>query len=647
MISETSARVSQLHPCFTIVTGLLSPARRTRRATACRSPMSPPPTARRSTSTAPRRSPRATAPSTRRSRRIRTRCTTRSRPTRRWRSSRLLRSLGSRRRRELRRRDRRRAARRVHPAARSSSPASARRRAELAQAIDLGVKTINAESEGELERIDAMARARQARARVAIRVNPDIDAQQPSAHLDRPQDQQVRRLDRRRARACAGACATAPASRSSACTPTSARRSWTSSRCARAAAAMVELATRAARRRARRSSISISAAGSASRTTARVAPTAQEYADGRAARSCADSGLSIVLEPGRQHRRAGGRAADAGRRRQGAAGRQAVRDPRCRDDRADPADALQRLPPHRAGRDAATARRCSRDVVGPLCESSDTLGKDRRLPRPEVGDLFAVLDAGAYGCRDGVELQPPAAAAEVHGRRTAGVTVIRRRQTIDDLLALEASHDMVPAITHAGIAHRLRGPRSERQADAGRVAARLFDVRRVASAELLSFPDYSTAIGDEISRALHGERDYPPDVLQLLYVANRGEKRPQIDRLDRCRASWSSAIATSRRASPTVRRRGSTPRGSREIQRFLPAPHLTILLDIAPETAVGRKAAGARSVRARSGAARPRPRQLPPSGSSAGLGAGSKASAARPRSAADVISAVETRLALP
>ena len=31
------------------------------------------------------------------------------------------------------------------------------------------------------------------------------------------------------------------------------------------------------------------------------------------------------------------------------------------------------------------------DIVGPLCESSDTLGKDRRLPRPEVGDLMAVL----------------------------------------------------------------------------------------------------------------------------------------------------------------------------------------------------------------------------------------------------------------
>ena len=48
--------------------------------------------------------------------------------------------------------------------------------AELTQAIDLGVKTINAESEGELDRIDTIARERQTRTRVAIRVNPDVDA---------------------------------------------------------------------------------------------------------------------------------------------------------------------------------------------------------------------------------------------------------------------------------------------------------------------------------------------------------------------------------------------------------------------------------------------------------------------------------------
>src|SRR6187549_899155 len=48
--------------------------------------------------------------------------------------------------------------------------------AELAQAIDLGVMTINAESAGEIERIDSLARERGTRVRVALRVNPDIDA---------------------------------------------------------------------------------------------------------------------------------------------------------------------------------------------------------------------------------------------------------------------------------------------------------------------------------------------------------------------------------------------------------------------------------------------------------------------------------------
>jgi diaminopimelate decarboxylase len=76
------------------------------------------------------------------------------------------------------------------------------------------------------------------------------------------------------------------------------------------------------------------------------------------------------------------------------------------------------------------------DVVGPLCESSDTLGKDRRFPRPEVGDLFAVLDAGAYGAvmASNYNRRPLPPEVMVHDGRT---TVIRRRQTIDDLLALE------------------------------------------------------------------------------------------------------------------------------------------------------------------------------------------------------------------
>ncbi|HEY7498657.1 MAG TPA: dTMP kinase [Vicinamibacterales bacterium] len=108
---------------------------------------------------------------------------------------------------------------------------------------------------------------------------------------------------------------------------------------------------------------------------------------------------------------------------------------------------------------------------------------------------------------------------------------------------------------------------------------------------LLSFPDYSTSIGQEIAAALNGSRDYPADVLQLLYVANRGEKRAFIeDAIAKgivvvCDRYMASSIAYGEA-------HGVDPQWLTDIQRFLPVPDLTVLLDIAPETAAGRKAAG-------------------------------------------------------
>src|SRR6476620_6617771 len=48
--------------------------------------------------------------------------------------------------------------------------------AELAQAIDLGIRTINVESAGEIERVDALSVERGTRTKIAIRINPDVDA---------------------------------------------------------------------------------------------------------------------------------------------------------------------------------------------------------------------------------------------------------------------------------------------------------------------------------------------------------------------------------------------------------------------------------------------------------------------------------------
>lgn len=114
---------------------------------------------------------------------------------------------------------------------------------------------------------------------------------------------------------------------------------------------------------------------------------------------------------------------------------------------------------------------------------------------------------------------------------------------------------------------------------------------RGRTCRLLSFPDYDTAIGTEISKALHGEREYEPDVMQLMYVANRYERRGEISR-------WIAdgvVIVCDRYVASSIaygEAQGLEPAWLRDIQKFLPQPDLTILLDIAPETAVQRKAAG-------------------------------------------------------
>src|SRR5918993_1725029 len=116
-------------------------------------------------------------------------------------------------------------------------------------------------------------------------------------------------------------------------------------------------------------------------------------------------------------------------------------------------------------------------------------------------------------------------------------------------------------------------------------------IARGRDCRLLSFPDYTTAIGTEISRALHGERDYPADTMQLLYVANRYEHRGQIESL----LGAGAVIVCDRYVASSVaygEAQGLDDSWLQDIQRYLPKPDLTIVLDIAPETAVQRKAAG-------------------------------------------------------
>ena len=168
------------------------------------------------------------------------------------------------------------------------------------------------------------------------------------------------------------------------------------------------------------------------------------------------------------------------------------------------------------------------DPRGPAAASTPT-SSDRSARRPtrsaaiatlppvEVGDLLAIRDTGAYG----------AVMASNYNRRPIAAEVL-----VEDGTLASRSAGARPSTTCCSgtcDAHRVRRSRSERQGNAGATPARTPRTGRAARCAPLSFPDYDTPIGQEIRKALAGERDFAPDVMQLLYVANRFEYKPRLD----------------------------------------------------------------------------------------------------------------------
>ena len=75
------------------------------------------------------------------------------------------------------------------------------------------------------------------------------------------------------------------------------------------------------------------------------------------------------------------------------------------------------------------------DVVGPVCESADFLGKDRKLPTPPEGTGLVICDAGAYchamSSNYNLKMSPPEYLVDGDN-----LTCIRRVETLDDYLRL-------------------------------------------------------------------------------------------------------------------------------------------------------------------------------------------------------------------
>src|SRR5262249_39277887 len=263
--------------------------------------------------------------------------------------------------------------------------------AELGYAIDLGVRSINVESEGELERIEALSRSLNVRTKIAIRVNPDVDA---GTHPHISTGLRINKfgIDINDVRALCARTRGRPNVEIVGLHAHVGSQITTMDPLARAARALVDLARQVAGDGTSIEHLDIGGGLGVSYDGAPV-PGAREYADA-VLPILRESGLAIVLEPGRHimapagalltrdvDDKSAGPTSDVGSRTSDLGPRFFVVLDAGMTELIRPMmyDAFHRIEPVvQSGAPAIIG-----DVVGPLCESSDTLGKDRRLPRPQ------------------------------------------------------------------------------------------------------------------------------------------------------------------------------------------------------------------------------------------------------------------------
>ena len=305
-------------------------------------------------------------------------------------------------------------------------------RDELEFAIAQNVGTINAESAGELDRIAAIASAMGRDARVALRVNPNIDAQ-THANISTGLKTNKFGVALDDARAIYRERAGLRGLRFVGVHIHIGSQITTAEPLRRAACALVTLALALRDDGVALEHVDLGG-GLGIAYEGRPMITALEYADA-VLPELRRAGIPVVLEPGRAivgH--AGALVSRVVDMKRYPDGRQfAVLDAGMTE-LMRPAlyGSFHRIVPviPRDGSESPW------DIVGPICESSDVFARDRTMPPLDVDDLVAVLDAGAYGAVMASNYNRRLLATEV--MVDAGQwSVIRRRQTLDDVLALE------------------------------------------------------------------------------------------------------------------------------------------------------------------------------------------------------------------
>jgi len=305
--------------------------------------------------------------------------------------------------------------------------------AELECAVPLGLRAINVESAGELARVEAIAVRLGVTARVAIRINPDIDARS-HPHISTGLRINKFGVPSDTARDLAQSIARRPALRLVAVHVHVGSQITTVEPLRRAAAFLAETATALASSDIQLEYLDAGGGlGVAYDDAPAVSP--EDYVSALVSQ-IRPVGLPIVVEPGRAIVAPAAvllaRVVDLKPR--DATSTFAVLDAGMTE-LLRPAlySAFHRIDPVKP-RPAALQRY---ELVGPVCESSDVVGRDRMLPVLEQGDLVAIRDAGAYGSAmaSNYNRRPLPAEVLVDAGRWR---VIRRRQTVDDMLALES-----------------------------------------------------------------------------------------------------------------------------------------------------------------------------------------------------------------
>jgi diaminopimelate decarboxylase len=305
-------------------------------------------------------------------------------------------------------------------------------RDELDRAVGLGVKAINIESEGEAERIAALARARGTTVRVALRVNPDID---PNTHAHISTG---RRFNKFGVPLEFAAPLLRELARKPGLEPVGVHVHLGSQildvePLGRAARVLAELTREVRDAGVRLSHIDMGGGlGIAYDGLTKADPEA--YADA-VLPAIRETGLHLIVEPGRYLVGAAGILVGSVADTKAFAG-----SPRFVILDTGMTELIRPMLYEAFHRIVAVAPRpgleTETEVVGPLCETSDTLGHARMLGPVEVGDFIAVLDAGAYGFVMASNYNRRRFPAEVlvDGSQPR---LVRRRQSYDEMFATE------------------------------------------------------------------------------------------------------------------------------------------------------------------------------------------------------------------